>query len=67
MQRIVVYPNGMYLNLPKISSEIQIFNFGCLSSGHSKRMCGSMFTLWNQKGPGSKKVWETSEYMLQYL
>jgi hypothetical protein len=28
MQFIVTYATGMYCNLPKISSEIQTFNFG---------------------------------------
>ena len=35
MQSIVRYANGMYSQLSKVSSEICIFNFSYISSGHS--------------------------------
>jgi hypothetical protein len=35
MQCIVKYATGMYSQLPKTSSEIQIFNFGYISPKHS--------------------------------
>ena len=34
MYCIVAYDTGVYVLLSEISSEIQIFNFGYLSSGH---------------------------------
>jgi hypothetical protein len=47
---------------PKISSEIQILNFGCLSSRHSiltrAGMWGSMVIFCSQKGFMSKKFGE---------
>jgi len=35
MQSIITYDTGMYSQLSNISSEIQIFKFGYLSSGHT--------------------------------
>ena len=50
----------MYSYLSKISSEIRIFNFGCLSSGHYiltwARMWGSVVILRRQKGSASKRL-----------
>jgi len=34
MQCIVTYAAGLYQHISKLSSEIWIFNFGYLSSGH---------------------------------
>ena len=56
MECIVTYATGMYLQLSKISSEIQILNSGYLSSEHymSKDKRTHCYFL-KPKGPQGKK------------
>jgi hypothetical protein len=58
MQLIYMYAAPVYSYLSKISSEIYIFHFGYLSSGHSiftwVRMWGSVVILRSQTGSESK-------------
>jgi len=62
MQCIVTYATDKYY-LSKIISEISVFNFGCLTSGHSiyswARMWGSMVIFRSQKRSASGNVCET--------
>ena len=52
--------HGMYQYSSKIRSDIYIFNFGCLLSGHSifmwARMWGSVVILASRKGSASKET-----------
>jgi len=62
MQHFVMYATDMYYYLPKISSERYIFNFGYLSSKPLfiwARMWRSVVICRGQKGPESRRVWET--------
>jgi len=60
MQCIVTYATDTYSKLPKMSSEIHIFNYGHLSSGHCMytwaRMWGSVVIFQSQNGSASKRV-----------
>lgn len=56
------YATGMYSLQSQIISEILIFNFGHLSSGHSIYMTKDVrirSQFLNQNEPTSNKVWET--------
>ena len=61
----IMYATGTYSKLSKLNSDIQIFNFGYLTTGTcipvfmGARIRGSLVIFRNQKGSANLKVWTT--------